>query len=815
MKGFGFGYRFSRRAASTGNTVPVTEVITQFGVTFRFAAPRPAGQYANGDWWVLGPVSMTSITPASDIQTDAIDGNGTAIAHRVVNGTMVNPGNRAFAPGGLAANNTSNTLQSFDTLANGVSNMVYEPVHNVDPGATGSALIVATGSVMKFVSRLTGLPLNNRPAGTDMVVLTVVDAIPAPYAIRPGVSRSGNKASPCRLSDFNLDVFQSLAPTANAPTFEQALAWVGRYIEVAFPDSINNTGAKGANNHPEYGRDIGNNVHRALLSLHLSSFTAQQKRTLLSQMAAIADDLVGRAEEGAITLGAGGGNSWKLPLIVVCAASLGAKTPASWTTYLSGAQRMVWAENRQMFRVSSADIALPRYTADGRPRTAYTQQMLGSAEWGEAGAAQPERSGSNWNASYRDIVAYSLYPGALAIELTAGAKALWDHPEFWLYMETVFLRRSEGSSGNKLLPFALEMANAYRPAKTSMPAIMAAGVKDTAVWVRFDQALDETASLPPASDFTVSVNGLPRAISSVSIWRQNLGLTLTAPVTGNDAVTLGYARTINPVRNVDRVNIANMTAQPLTNQTDKVGGPNAAYPVVRFSPGVQRTIAGTNTLASANSAFGTIALLKFRFSALPATLSEFMGNASGAPGLRLFLNVNGSVEIRIANASGITAARAFTTPLMPNVDYDILWSVDMSQATSSAGINCYVNGSANALGVTTWTGGAGVVAGWSRGGIYRWNFSNNMTFDLGAFWLDATSRIDLTHAANRDKFFSVTQGNLDILTRGDGITGSVPAQFLVGNAEQWNDGAGINRGTGNKWFVSSGLTTTINGNEWI
>lgn len=811
MSGFGFGYRLSRRTAFAAGGVIVSRQIAQHGIIFNLAAPRPTGQYANGDWWVLGPASITSISPASTLH-NGIDGNGNAYTNRVVHGTMLNPGNRMFASGDLTSNNTGNTLQSFDTLANGVSNMVYNSAHNVDPGATGQPLTVASGSVVKFVSRLTGLALNNRPAGLDMVVLTVVDAIPAADAIRPGVSRAGSKASPCRLSDFNLDVFQNLASTASAPTFEQALDWVDRYIEAAYPDSINNTGAKGFNNHPEYGRDIGNNLHRALLCLHLSSFTSEQKRTLLSHLAAIADDLVARAEEGAVTLGAGGGNSWKLPTVAVCAAALGAKTPASWLIYLSNAQRMVWAENRQIFRVTGADIALPRWTADGRPRTPYTQQMLGSSEWAEAGAFQPERAGSNWNASYRDIVAYSLLPGALAVELTAGAKALWDFPEFWLYMDTVYLRRTEGSAGNSLLAFPLEMVNSYRPIKSTVPEILDAGIKNNAIWVRFDQALNETTALPPISDFLVSVNGTPVTISSLSIWRQNLGLALAAPVSGNDTVTLSYAGTINRVRTVDGVNIASMTSRVLTNRTDKVGGPNAAYPVVRFNSGVVRRLGGSGRLAPANSQRGTCAFLKFRFASLPAAQSRLFGFAGGSPALMMFMNTDGRFEVRINSASALVA-RFFTPALSPNVEYDILWSVDMTQVSGTAGINCYVNNVQQTLNIPAFTSGA--TLGWNNAATYEWNNSNNLAFEFGAFWLDPTSRVDLTSPANRARFNSITSGNLDILTRGDGITGTIPEHFHVGNADQWNDSSGINRGSGNRLFVTSGLVTPVSGSEWV
>lgn len=814
MSRLGFGFGHPRRQAPSGLNFVLSQSISQAGVTFTFSTMRPTGQYANGEWWVFGPVSITSITPASTVQTSGTDGNGNAITSRVVHGAVVNPGNRVYAPGGLTANNTGNTSQGWDsiTAGSGIPSVAYSSAANVDPGATGVPLTVTTGSVVKFVSRLTGLPAQNRPAGLDMVVLTVVESFPAADAIRPGVSVT-SKASLFRRSDFNLSVFQNLAPTANAPTYEQALDWIDRFVESTLPDCINNPCHKAINNQPEYGRDIANNLHRALLCLHLSSFTAEQKRTLLSHFGAFADDFVDRAAEGGITSDNGGGNTWKVPIIAVCAAALGAKAPAAWITWLANLSS--WVENRQIFNVTPLDIAIPRDQTDGRPRSAYTYQMLGSAEWGEQPTITPARSGSNWDAFYRDIVNYSVLPGTLAVELTTGAKALWPNPAFWVYMDTVFLRRTEGSSGNTALLFTQEMLNAYRPAKTATPALLASGIKDVAIWLRYDQALNETATPPATSAFTVNVNGSPVTVSSVSIWRQNIGLSLAAAVTGNDSVTVSYTPPgSNPARSVDGVNVASLSARSLTNLSDKVGGPNAAFPVVQFTPAVSRTIVASGTLGAANSSFGTLALLKFRFEAAPASNVQIFGNSLGTPPVQLFLNVNRAVELRMSNAAGTQIVRIATPALTAGVDHDILFSFDMTQATGVNGVHCYVNGAAQTLTIATWSGGTGVTLGWARNWPMVVNPGTGTSFRIGALWLDTATRVDLTVAGNRTKFTSVTAGNLDVLTLGDGITGSRPSLFLVGNADQWNDGVGINRGSGAKFFATSGAVTLVSGTQW-
>jgi hypothetical protein len=46
--------------------LPKTDVIEQWGITWTFAEPVPYGQFANGDTWVIGPVTVESVTPDFD-----------------------------------------------------------------------------------------------------------------------------------------------------------------------------------------------------------------------------------------------------------------------------------------------------------------------------------------------------------------------------------------------------------------------------------------------------------------------------------------------------------------------------------------------------------------------------------------------------------------------------------------------------------------------------------------------------------------------------------------------------------------------------
>jgi hypothetical protein len=60
----------STTANSSANTgkYPLVEVkerseLSQYGITWKFDHPVKSGQFVNGDWWVIGPVTVVSVTP--------------------------------------------------------------------------------------------------------------------------------------------------------------------------------------------------------------------------------------------------------------------------------------------------------------------------------------------------------------------------------------------------------------------------------------------------------------------------------------------------------------------------------------------------------------------------------------------------------------------------------------------------------------------------------------------------------------------------------------------------------------------------------
>jgi hypothetical protein len=55
---------FSDACYSQQASVSYRQQVSQYGITWLFEKPAQAGQFINGDWWVIGPVKIVRITPA-------------------------------------------------------------------------------------------------------------------------------------------------------------------------------------------------------------------------------------------------------------------------------------------------------------------------------------------------------------------------------------------------------------------------------------------------------------------------------------------------------------------------------------------------------------------------------------------------------------------------------------------------------------------------------------------------------------------------------------------------------------------------------
>lgn len=372
----------------------------------------------NGDPWCVGPVTITAISPMS-----------TSIAGRVQHGSELNPPNL----GGGGYDNQQNWTYS-------ATNNVARP--GGDDISAENQLTIASGSL---VSTRTKDTANTRPGIVDASVLTIVSSPPVESSFRPPITGT-DKASYWKLSDVNFSLLPSLdrsivstAPTEadiSADTTMERL-WFDVYGGVSTGREFHPS-----RNMPDYGGTIA--VRLGVLSnVVLLDYPLEVLKPIVIRLIQYGIDIYGTIKyyngasvlsvttQGALWMGGGGhGHGRKWPMIF---AGLMLNDP-DILQYADGQVWPVFQEEQQHFYVTQADVDRERYVGDGRPRTPYTVDMIGTPEWGEQHTNQPVRDGSNWDAYYRDIVSPSIAGHILAAEIMQ-MESVWNWPSAFDYQE--------------------------------------------------------------------------------------------------------------------------------------------------------------------------------------------------------------------------------------------------------------------------------------------------------------------------------------------------------------------------------------------
>ncbi len=241
-------------------TASKTTEISQYGITWTFSEPVEYGTYINGDYWVVGPVEIISISPHS-----------TSVSGRIINGSMLNP------PGGMP-------VSGFDD-GGGAYNYSY----NVAMGVTeDDPLIVSSGSLVSCIS---DLDESTYALIDTFAVLTIVSTPPISMSFRPPYCGT-DKTSEFSFFDVETSLLPNLTPVGSPPAFEILEEMISRpYIDY-FPGW--KLGDVLSNNHNgyHYGRDLS--VMMGAVALKLScNYSLADKKQLLVYMIQRGIDLYG------------------------------------------------------------------------------------------------------------------------------------------------------------------------------------------------------------------------------------------------------------------------------------------------------------------------------------------------------------------------------------------------------------------------------------------------------------------------------------------------------------------------------------------
>ncbi len=400
--------------------------ITRYAITWTIVGDPVNGTYANGDPWVVGPVTITNISPKSIV-----------VSGRTFHGSVINPNSAPFPNHGF-----DSTLGSGVGFSGGLN--VGRPSGS-DISESNPLVVAVSSSLISSNSHPTP---GNRPQIKDISILTVVAEAPAEGSFRPPYC-GANKTHYWNKSDLDYSILSNLPPVAGAaapnttaaafarPWFELGTQSIGRYFH---PE----------NHQPEYGRDMGVKLGDALLTLNLN-YSDAQKELLYIRLVQWGIDLYGCAVSGGAWQANGGHNAGRKGCLVLAALAL---NDNNIRVYADKAQKFIFAEDQQTFYVAQQDVGRDLYTGDGRPRVKYIQEDVGLAEWGEKHMSQPNRDGRNWDTYYRDVVFIGQAGQTLAMHLITGAKAAWNWPPYFDYFD-----RAWPILGNRPSSFTLGLGN--------------------------------------------------------------------------------------------------------------------------------------------------------------------------------------------------------------------------------------------------------------------------------------------------------------------------------------------------------------------
>ncbi len=273
-------------------TAGTANSITKDGITWTFSQSVPVGQFVNGDYYVVGPVTITAVDPPPTTSPPYMNGS-------VVNLPTAN-GKSGFDS---RLNDGTDESWWFDATLRS-----YPPIALKPGDSLVSSISLAQIHSAPEVMRATDMSVS--PVATTSV-LTVVSSAPSADAFRPSYCDRGQMIY--HANALQRDLLPSLAPPnpSQTPTLAQFETWYRRpWIDTnAFLFDAP------ADYMPSYGQHIAFADSYASLLLMLN-FSADQKVNLTNYFVQYGIDLYGCVQTGYGWPAFGGHRSGrKLPIV--------------------------------------------------------------------------------------------------------------------------------------------------------------------------------------------------------------------------------------------------------------------------------------------------------------------------------------------------------------------------------------------------------------------------------------------------------------------------------------------------------------------
>jgi len=419
------------------------ESVSQYGITWTFEQPARVGQFVNGDWYVVGPVTIKTIDPrplyGSEIpkrQLDSMDKERPE-AQRVRNGFMLNP------PAQMKVAYDSGVRNWFDPSLIRKLPVAMKPGDSLVSTISMAKGLVLQAQLRNKIERGEG---DSSPIRTA-AVLTCVGEPQPPDVFRPAFCDRRQKIYLAR--NLKRDLLPTAAATKSIPRIEQYVRftqrpWVGTGF-FGFEEPVENM--------PQYGLEYGRVAGICALLL-CTDVKPEQKELLLVNYVQIGIDLGGMIREGhpGWTCWGGHGSGRKLPIVFAglllgddeLAGVSGSYPKVSFGEDEQTAYGDCWTGARVVFAGHSGIDAA---TGEGRSR---------GSGWGPYEHTPPSqwKDGQNTSESYRRCctsvgwVAQALALRLLHAEQAWGHDAFFDYVDRWMYEDdAAFVKTIKEATG--------------------------------------------------------------------------------------------------------------------------------------------------------------------------------------------------------------------------------------------------------------------------------------------------------------------------------------------------------------------------------
>jgi hypothetical protein len=434
-----------------------TSSISQYDITWTFDREYSVGRFVTGDYWIVGPVTVTSIQP------------GPA---RGQNGAMVNP-----RPG---------RRQAYDRRNDGYDeNLLKKPPFLLSPGES----LVSTASLTEYpYTDVMGRELRPGQAFTrSAAILTCVAAPPDPDAFRP----------PCVGADKRLYAAGALRrdrlPRLPRPAVAPDFAALERCLERPWLDHLagwNSRLMHPADNMPNYGRELVRVVGDAALALCLD-YPESQKEKLLLGLVQVGIDNYHAALLDKHLWPTDGGHMMgrKFPILF---AGLMLNDPGmlalndydvqeDMTTYFGGRRQTLWTGWQDSGHPYAANVLYLFHDGVDTAGNPWNHENYPPRQWGSLPFPNNPSSPQypyDKHEGYRRLASAAL-PGQTIAARILGLKPYWNHDAYFAYVDRwmyeddapvynaikacwpAFAHVQHGRSCES--PFAREMYLTYRP----------------------------------------------------------------------------------------------------------------------------------------------------------------------------------------------------------------------------------------------------------------------------------------------------------------------------------------------------------------